>query len=297
MTSRPEYLDPHKWAAMLGLLPTSDPSLQSRDETEKEQLFQQRFYYNTRVHQDTGPAAQSLQLVLWAEFSARYSPALVNRLLDLPPHGARPYAAEDYRIQNIYHTTFKFADIAYLAKFMSSSHPIAEGGKRLPRVVAERLVEFAPNWDRLRIDPTASGIFEGAIHRAVTTLMMLLIAAKDHSIPTTTTNPLVRCLDTWASFASWSPESMTLDNNLPAACVALRRVLTYHVGLKSVMKQQRHALKCIEVCALPSCNVETNLKVCTRCKTAAYCSEAHQKEDWKRAGGAPHKKRCFETDY
>jgi len=128
----------------LGLNPVSDSYPHIRHETERELLFRERFYHPTRIHQDSGEAAARLQKVIWATFTAKYLPSVVNRILDLPPHGAR--SAEHYGLQNIYHTTLKFTDIAYLAKFMTSSHPGAEGGKRLLKIMAERLVEYGPIW-------------------------------------------------------------------------------------------------------------------------------------------------------
>lgn len=124
--------------------------------------------------------------------------------------------------------------------------------------MAERLVEFAPNW--LRGDP----IDEGCIHRAVTTLVMLVIARKDHGVPERTSAELVHWLDTWAAYDSWSPASMQPDNNLPLGCRTLSGLFKNSAALKSVIKQRRRALKCIEVCALPTCAVETNLKTCAR---------------------------------
>lgn len=87
-------------------------------------------YYGTRLHQASEEATQR---VLWAKFTAKYLPSLVDRLLNLPPQGAQTpcHGAEDYPIQNIYHTTLKFTDPAYLAKFMASSRPIAEGSSPL----------------------------------------------------------------------------------------------------------------------------------------------------------------------
>ena len=82
-------------------------------------------HHPPRIHQDSGEAALRLQMVLWATFTAKYLPSLVDRILDLPPHSAR--SVEHYGLQNIYHTALKFVDIAYLAKFMTSGHPIAEG--------------------------------------------------------------------------------------------------------------------------------------------------------------------------
>ena len=126
--------------------------------------------------------------------------------------------------------------------------------------MAERLVEFGPCWRRNK-----NQIYEGCIHRAVTTLLMLVIAAKGHDIPKRTRRELVHWLDTWASYGSWSPGSMTVDNNLPMMCTCLSNLFKPHgAGLASVIKQRRRALKCVEVCALPTCAIETNLKVCAK---------------------------------
>lgn len=161
---------------------------------------------------------------------------------------------------------------------MSSSHRVAEGasthnldvpkyivcltqfqGGKLLSVMAERLVEFAPNWRR-------KNLYEGCIHRAVTTLMMLVIAAKGYSIPDNTKTMLVHWLEIWAAYNSWSPGSMTPDNDVRVACRTLGKLLkdNLNVAMKSLIKQQRRALKCIEVCGLPSCGMETNLRSCVR---------------------------------
>ena len=131
--------------------------------------------------------------------------------------------------------------------------------------MAERLVEFAPIW--LRQDlvlPMGRRLYEGCIHRAVTTLTMLVIAAKGHTFPETTKTTLVGWLDTWAAYDSRSLASMTHGNNLPIACATLSNLLKHAVALKSLIKQRRHVLKCIDVCAWPICPVETNLKTCSR---------------------------------
>jgi len=156
-----------------------------------------------------------------------------------------------------------------------------QGGKLL-RVIAERLIAFAPNWKSLPNDED-----EACIHRAVTTLMMLLTAAKDHPIPDETKAKLVSWLETWAVYKSWSPESMGPYFDLPKTCFALSHMLRSHITRESV-KKRRHAFQCIGVCGLPACGIETNLKVCARqayihtfsspdtklhddrCKTVAY---------------------------
>ncbi|OAX36482.1 hypothetical protein K503DRAFT_296351 [Rhizopogon vinicolor AM-OR11-026] len=288
MDDAPEYFDPAKWAAVLGLVPSSEPNLQIHDETERESEFLLRFYQ----HRTSGPAAKDPRWALvWAEFTAKYLHLLVDRFLDLPPPGARDRRDRAsllaYPIQNIYHATLEFTHTGYLAKFMSSSHAIAKGGKLL-RVIAERLVAFAPNWKSLPDD-------EACIHRAVTTLMMLLTAAKDHPIPDEIKAKLVSWLETWAAYKSWSPESMGPYFDLPKTCFALSHMLRSNITSGSG-KQRRRALQCIGVCGLPTCGIETNLKACARCKTVAYRSKTHQTEHWKHVD-APHKKYCFETRY
>jgi hypothetical protein len=47
------------------------------------------------------------------------------------------------------------------------------------------------------------------------------------------------------------------------------------------------------MCALAGCGIRTreggkNLKFCVPCRTARYCSEVHQRNDWQR-----HKPECF----
>ena len=126
--------------------------------------------------------------------------------------------------------------------------------------MAERLVEFGRSWHRNK-----NPIYEGCIHMAISTLVMLVIAAKGHDIPKRTREELLRWLDTWATYGSWSPKSMTIATNLPAACICLSKLFKHkHGNLRSVIKERRRALKCVEVCGLPTCAMETDLKVCAR---------------------------------
>jgi len=294
MTTTPEYLDPDKWAVILGLIPATDSYPQIRDETEREIVFRQKLHDNTKRHQDSGAAALRLQKVLWATFTAKYLPSLVDRILDLPPRSV-PLAV-DYPLRNVYHTTLKFTDPAYLAKFMTSTRKVAAGGKCLVGVIVERLVEFGPIWlKRDHPRPIPYEIYEACIHKAVTTLVMLVIAAKGQAIPEAAKTELVRWLDIWAAYDSWS--YMAPDDNVPLACSTLSNLLKYGDDrLKSLIKQRRHALKSIDVCALPTCTTETNLKRCNRCKTVTYCSKDHQIAHWKHTVH-PHKDCCHETEY
>ena len=57
--------------------------------------------------------------------------------------------------------------------------------------MAERLVELAPRWRR-GIPTLCPHMYEGCVHRAVTTLMMLVTTAKGHAIPEITKTTLVR---------------------------------------------------------------------------------------------------------
>jgi hypothetical protein len=89
---------------------------------------------------------------------------------------------------------------------------------------------------------------------------------------------------------------MMPGDDIRMACSTLGRLLKNPDAMRSFIKQRRRALKCVEVCGLPTCGIETSLKTCARCTTVAYCSKAHQTQHWKH-GGSPHKKCCFETEY
>ena len=137
----------------------------------------------------------------------------------------------------------------------------------------ERLVKYGPVWvNRDKTRPIDYDMYEGCIHKAVTTLTLLVIAAKGQGIPETTKTKLVRWLDTWAAYDSWS--YMAPGDNMPVACRTLSNILKYGDDtLKSVVKQRRRALKCVEVCGSPTCNAETNLKTCARCACAYIFSQ------------------------
>jgi hypothetical protein len=129
----------------------------------------------------------------------------------------------------------------------------------------DRLVEFGPIWlNRDHPRPIPYETYEACIHKAVTTLTMLVIAVKGVAIPEPAKTELLRWLDTWAAYNSWF--YMAPGGTIRSHCSILSNILRYgDTRLKSVIKQRRHALKCIEVCALPTCTAETNLKKCVRC--------------------------------
>ena len=69
-----------------------------------------------------------------AEFTAKYLPSLVDRILDLPPPGAHRLegeGADEYPILNIYHIAFKFSDSAYVGKYVTSNEAIAQSKSQL----------------------------------------------------------------------------------------------------------------------------------------------------------------------
>jgi hypothetical protein len=124
--------------------------------------------------------------------------------------------------------------------------------------MAERLVEWAPKWCE------SLPMYEGCIQRAVSTLMLMGIAAKENPIPDETKTKLVNWLHIWTVYKSWSPEVMMPPNHLPQACLALSCLLRIPVAMKPVMRRRRRRVLSNEVCGLPTCDVETNLKTCAR---------------------------------
>lgn len=72
-------------------------------------------------------------------------------------------------------------------------------------VMVEHLVEYSPIW--LNRDTMWANDYDkhkGCTHKAVTTLMMLVVATKGQGIPEPTKTELLRWLDTWIAYDSWS---------------------------------------------------------------------------------------------
>lgn len=299
MTVVPEYLDPDKWAAALGLIETSDPSLHSQSERDREGLFNRRFYVPTHWHLRSSPQAAIEHKAFCAHFSAKYLPMLVDRFIELPSRGNNIglQGANDYPLENIYHVAFKFADPPYIAKYMISTNAVAEGGRRLPQVIAERLIGVASELERLKNASAPSSElnkYELGISRALTTLMMLLFATKKKTISAITSAELIGWLDKWKS-RTWltqpGPSGIASSSFLISNLLQSGNVMS-----AEVQRQRRHALKGTDICALPSCESKTVQGRCAKCKTVVYCSPEHQRTHWK-FSEENHKQRCFPTTY
>jgi len=92
-----------------------------------------------------------------------------------------------------------------LATIASSPLCLEQGGKHLTMVMVEHLVEYSPIW--LNRDTMWANDYDkhkGCTHKAVTTLMMLVVATKGQGIPEPTKTELLRWLDTWIAYDSWS---------------------------------------------------------------------------------------------
>jgi hypothetical protein len=62
-----------------------------------------------------------------------------------------------------------------------------------------------------------------------------------------------------------------------------------HAGCKRCEAARAHGAMCLLAgCTISAREGGKNLKFCTTCRTARYCGEAHQRDDWQR-----HKPECF----
>jgi hypothetical protein len=96
---------------------------------------------------------QQQQDVVWSRFCALYLPATVDRLLNLPIPTDATTAEElemvvDFPANNPWHEMLvRVQHIPYVSKYLRSSSPVAAAGKRLPQVLADRLVDVSHRWD------------------------------------------------------------------------------------------------------------------------------------------------------
>ncbi|TRM69304.1 hypothetical protein BD626DRAFT_9634 [Schizophyllum amplum] len=103
-------------------------------------------------------------------------------------------------------------------------------------------------------------------------------------------NALVLVLRTWER-----KYPVGLKKNIATRCVVLLTG-TPTLEFDRLMTMRGVALKGVEVCAGELCtrsaeNGEPLLR-CSRCKSAVYCRQEHQKAHWKK-----HKSLCFKVEY
>ncbi|KZP28043.1 hypothetical protein FIBSPDRAFT_1039751 [Athelia psychrophila] len=246
--------------------------------------------------------ADEQQEIVWSRFCALYLPAAINRFIDPPKIPTEdPKEIAKFRLFSpCSEMLVQTQHNAYFAKYLRSKSPLAANGKRLPRIVAERIAELGTAWEPELRRPTSRDLaehYEGILASAVQLLCTLQTAYikeldQESVVPGELRRKLQPLLQGWSNryrgtilgdasvrvLLNWSPESG--DS-------------WFRDYAKTVRK---HTLGW-DVCGLSSCEVTTGLKACSKCHTVRYCSTPHQVMHWKMPSGARHSQLCHKTEY
>lgn len=205
---------------------------------------------------------------VWAPFCALYLPATVDRFLD-PPTVVNddPEIVADFKLYNVYSQTLEQVQRSpYFIKYLRSTTPCAVNGKRLPRVIAERLAERAVRWDRAMALPPPNYPpmhFVAMIAGVCQLLSKLITILKDldrntnsaDSVPAEAKAALLPFVARWAGRYRGELGTIFSCTYLFLAGNEIITLAAPHV---------RRRFKKMQVCALPECNIEENLKLCTK---------------------------------
>jgi len=268
-----------------------------RSETERLNLL---VAYTKRNKRESQPQ----QDIVWSRFCALYLPDMVSHYLDPPPlkdhdHTDQEFATY-YPLYNAYlEMMVQIQHIPYFVKYLRSNTPLAIPGKRLPSVLAQRLLDLAPYLDlRMRTGP-APQFFEGttvACIQVLSTLLTIFVKVPDQNdvVGEEVRQGLLLWLPNWG-------HSTTSSDELKEMCMTTWFQLSPAVDMKREFKSMRRTLKNLDQCALPICSVKDDCKICAKCKTVSYCSVEHQRAHWNVPWpytiGLPHKEFCHETQY
>ncbi|KIY72675.1 hypothetical protein CYLTODRAFT_486138 [Cylindrobasidium torrendii FP15055 ss-10] len=233
-----------------------------------------------------------------SEFCAAYLPKLVQMFIDPPPvkvPGMDADRRQDMRLHNAYlDMLVAVQHVPYFIHYFRSDKPTAEPGKRLPIVLADRIVSVAQPWHEWILHPTddfSRPQYQETLADAIQLLGTLVtIFRKKDLLPDGTKDALLPWLKKWANM---------FNGNL-LGTVSSRLVQIFKdPEFRLEMKGMRSMLKNWNTCEYPGCHKKEDLKTCSRCRTVVYCSPEHQKEHWKYSGkrGLPHKALCFKTAY
>ncbi|KAF8969649.1 hypothetical protein BDZ97DRAFT_1794477 [Flammula alnicola] len=230
------------------------------------------------------------QDAVYNKFSALYLPALIDRFLEAPPlpPGSPQDLVEEFKLNN-----------TYIEMMGAISHTpyFAKRGKRLMDVVAQRLVDVAPTWDRKMQDTPIDreeGYYQSAAGTSIQLLSTLLAAfIKEPKDSPVRISPQVKAaMMPWLN--KW--EQRYRREFLGMVCNRTRSLLEGQENLTRDAQQIRRMLKNWNTCGKPGCESTSNLKACGRCQTVRYCCPDHQKAHWIDPR-EPHKSFCFKAEY
>ena len=167
-----------------------------------------------------------------------------------------PELTQDFTLINAYiGMMVSVQHVPYFMHYFRSSNPVAQPGKQLPAVIAERIVKLAPRWDTQMVIPGSD--YEDSLGNAIqllTTLCTIFFKENlDSVIPKTTRTALQPWLRKWTNQGEF----------LRTVSVRLVDIFS-NPFFQSDVQSFRRMLKNWDTCALPGCGSKKDLKVCSR---------------------------------
>ncbi|KAF7329064.1 MYND-type domain-containing protein [Mycena kentingensis (nom. inval.)] len=291
------------FAVMLGFEP-QNPVDSSQIRLPIRFVTGQEIERNGRVSAFASDVTEAQQDRVWSQFCAHYLPATIAKFLELPPSTEQLHPSErsllaEYPVNNAYlEILYQIQHLPYLYKYLRSSKDIAQPGKRLPQILAERIAERVVRWDAALKNSRDLDMQDfylsaaGCSLQLLNTLCVQLIRTPDRAtiIDAQTQQVLLPVLTQWAA----RYRGRELLGDVSARMVAW---LSGSSQFNRAANRVRRATKNWDTCGLPACSKKEELKACVRCQTVRYCSVEHQKQDWNGATGSRHKLCCFQTEY
>ena len=209
--------------------------------------------------------------VIWARFCALYLPDTVSRYLDLPTleDGSDPEFAMHYKLWNAYSDVLaRIQHTPYFSKYLRSNKPIAAPGKRLPSVIAERLLEAAPHLDRrMRVGTPDRPThfyqdFTAACVRFLGALLASFVKLPDQEavVQTATRQGLLPWFKRWDELYGLATSCDVFNDTLSITM----SLLSPSDDVRSTARVVRKHLINLHRCALPSCDATGNFKACIK---------------------------------
>ncbi|TFK71876.1 hypothetical protein BDN72DRAFT_400762 [Pluteus cervinus] len=223
------------------------------------------------------------------EFGSKYLPAVVDRFIEAKFELPLPPTPPPGAFHNGYFSILSrlsHPPLNYFAKYLRSKHPIASPGKKLGRVIAERLAEIT----QLHPDMTLAPSYAQSLFRILDVLAFILLIFEGDQEPIT--------VDVKMTLLVLVEDCKVSQNErLRTVSASLSNLLTTSFKHSPERRKWVMTTRGQNRCGLPTCNITTGLKACARCLTVCYCSPEHQRAHWRSKISLPHKACCFSTVY
>ncbi|KAJ7589104.1 hypothetical protein C8J56DRAFT_1025540 [Mycena floridula] len=263
----------------------------TRHEIEKQ------YQISVKLEQLLRSSDDNQDLVL-CEFAASYLPQCIDRIISSPQMpNVDDETLEDLSLSNGYMSmVVAMQHVPYFMLYCRSNNPTAAPGKLLPSIIADRLIKAAPRWNRLiaQVIRAPGPDYEGEAANAVQLLGTFWTAFSradpEMVISAEQRERLIPLLIGWST--------QYRGQFLGVVSSRLRAMFTMRVFNTQMVAPMRKTMKNWNICALPQCNSDNDLRACGTCRTVRYCRPEHQKEHWKgNAACQPHKLFCHRSQY